>query len=89
MTSVNFCYWLKGLLEAGKPVTLNLEQIRIIDQHLSMVFVHEIDPLSGADSEKLNHIHNSTVTAGGDFHLGDIYKPDPSPPSNAAQVMRC
>lgn len=59
MKSVEFCYWLQGLFELGKPETLNAEQTELIKKHLAMVFVHEIDP-SYPDKQKpvLNHLHN-------------------------------
>ena len=44
MTSRDFAYWLQGLLEIGKPETLNKEQVEIIKNHLNLVFKHDIDP---------------------------------------------
>ena len=44
MKSVEFCYWLQGLFELGKPETLNAEQTDLVKRHLAMVFTHEIDP---------------------------------------------
>lgn len=38
MTPENFCYWLQGLLEVGDPTTLNQNQIKIIQEHLNLVF---------------------------------------------------
>ena len=60
MTSRDFCYWLQGLLEVGKPSTLNAEQVECIKAHLAMVFVHEIDPSHGDEKmqQALNAIHN-------------------------------
>lgn len=45
MTSRDFTFWLQGLLEVGKPETLNKEQLDIVKAHLNLVFKHEIDPL--------------------------------------------
>lgn len=44
MKSVEFCYWLQGLFELGKPAALTEEQTALVKQHLDMVFIHEIDP---------------------------------------------
>lgn len=43
MTPRDFCYWLQGLLEVGKPEKLDSEQLKIIENHLNLVFRHEID----------------------------------------------
>lgn len=43
MTSRDFCYWLQGLLEVGKPESLDAQQLKIIENHLNLVFKHEID----------------------------------------------
>lgn len=60
MTSRDFCYWLQGYFEVSKSEELTVEQTAIIHAHLSMVFVHEIDPSYGdkAHQAKLNEIHN-------------------------------
>lgn len=48
MTSRDFVYWLQGYLEIasqpGTVVSLDATQVACIARHLSMVFVHEIDP---------------------------------------------
>jgi len=66
MTSRDFCYWLQGYFELMNKVheenlALTREQTDCIAKHLSMVFVHEIDPTFGKDNEKLNQIHNNTI----------------------------
>lgn len=43
MTPREFCYWLQGVFEIGKPVSLDQEQTKIIKNHLNLVFVHSID----------------------------------------------
>ena len=67
MSSREFCYWLQGYFEIagvktpgvmpGTGCPLTVEQTDIIARHLSMVFVHEIDP-SYPNQAKLNTIHN-------------------------------
>jgi hypothetical protein len=49
MTSRDFCYWLQGHFELATVTTdgsviLTAEQVQMIQKHLSLVFVHEIDP---------------------------------------------
>lgn len=38
MNAQEFCYWLQGLLEVGAPKTLGKRQVRIIREHLDLVF---------------------------------------------------
>lgn len=40
MTPENFCYWLQGLFEIEEPDFLSKGQIRMIRDHLSLVFNH-------------------------------------------------
>ena len=61
MTSRDFCYWLQGLFELGDVATLNENQTTLIKRHLSLVFVHEIDPSMSSDpvvQKKLQDIHD-------------------------------
>lgn len=60
MTSRDFAYWLQGFFEIAQPETATAEQLAMIKQHLSLVFVHEIDPSQGGPEEqaKLNGIHS-------------------------------
>jgi hypothetical protein len=64
MTSRDFCYWLQGYFEinSNQPrpqeycESLNSEQIKMIRNHLAMVFKHEIDPSFG-DEKKQDDLH--------------------------------
>jgi hypothetical protein len=60
MKSVEFCYWLQGFYEIAKPKQgLTQEQSEMIQKHLQLVFVHEIDPSYPKDQQQLlNEIHN-------------------------------
>ncbi len=61
MKSVEFCYWLQGLFELAKPTELNAEQTELVRRHLSMVFVHEIDPSYPPEQQSgLNKLHVGT-----------------------------
>ncbi len=59
MTSRDFCYWLQGFFEIGGFKDIQPEQVKIIKNHLHMVFKHEIDPSHGdaAHQEVLSHAH--------------------------------
>lgn len=61
MTSRDFAYWLQGFFEIQKPESLDKDKIDMIQKHLNLVFVHEIDPSMGDKIEqaKLNAIHTS------------------------------
>lgn len=60
MTSRDFCFWLQGFFEIAKPINLGPHEIELIEKHLSMVFIHEIDP--SMPNPKLDAAHaNPTV----------------------------
>ena len=66
MTSREFCYWFQGFLEIRKSgptppqgLGLTADQVEMVEKHLSLVFLHEIDNSYG-DKEhtaKLNAAH--------------------------------
>lgn len=58
MTSRDFCYWLQGVFEVANPKVLDEVQVELIKRHLSLVFLHEIDPSFGKDNAALNAIHS-------------------------------
>lgn len=59
MTSRDFCYWLQGFFELAEPGNLTSDHIRVIKQHLSLVFTHEIDPsFPKAQQSVLNALHS-------------------------------
>lgn len=58
MTSRDFCYWLQGYFEVSGTKQLTREQGEMVQQHLSLVFKHEIDPSFGAKvQEALSTLH--------------------------------
>lgn len=75
MTSRDFCYWLQGFFEMQRsvgitePIRITEKQSETIENHLKLVFVHEIDPsIDGGDATKkaqLQAVHDGkpTVTA--------------------------
>jgi len=76
MTSRDFCYWLQGFFElhsAGPKAPephdakrLHGYQVEMIEQHLKLVFKHEIDPSMGgpAKQDALNAIHGGATPGG-------------------------
>lgn len=66
MTSRDFCFWLQGHFELAalddKPASAELQAARmsLIEKHLHLAFVHDIDPSMGdADHQaKLNEAHS-------------------------------
>lgn len=48
----SFAYWLQGFFELSDAKTLTEEQVRIIRNHLNMVFIHDIDPAMGDEAHR-------------------------------------
>lgn len=44
MTPIEFCYWLQGALELGCSKTLNEEQVKVLNEHLNLVFKKVTSP---------------------------------------------
>lgn len=66
MKSRDFCYWLQGFFEispTSDKKDLNERQVNLIQQHLALVFKHEIDPQAGSTEHQaqLNEIHTQPV----------------------------
>ncbi len=40
MTPEQFCYWLQGVFEVGNIAELNVEQVKIVKQHLGLVLTN-------------------------------------------------
>lgn len=61
MTSRDFCFWLQGFFELGKPISLDAAQTDLVKRHLGLVFLHEIDPSAGGPEvqAKLNDAHEA------------------------------
>lgn len=74
MTSVNFAYWLQGFFEIQNPETIYTKQVDMIKRHLSLVFIHEIDPSMGGQEhqDKLNEVHKPTLEELGEQHGFDV-----------------
>ena len=80
MTSRDFCYWLQGYFELENPNGIENNKVKIIRDHLKMVFVHETDPSHGdkTHQQKLDTIHQGLET----FYT-------PTKPSGDTPLIRC
>ncbi len=59
MKSRDFCYWLQGFFELKDANDITTSQAKVIQDHLSMVFIHEIDPSFPATQQvALTTAHN-------------------------------
>lgn len=79
MKSRDFCYWLQGFFEiapSSDKKDLNERQVKLIQQHLALVFKHEIDPAMGdkQHQEELTNIHGDKITLGGLTADGTLYR---------------
>ncbi len=68
MSPQDFCYWLQGYLEVANPETVSKEQLGVIQKHLNMVFLHEIDP-KYPNQEKLDEAHNGPTKPPGSIPM--------------------
>jgi hypothetical protein len=65
MTSRDFAFWLQGFFEISETTQLTVKQTEIVKKHLSLVFIHEIDPSMSDDpahQQHLNDVHNGANT---------------------------
>lgn len=77
MTSRDFAYWLQGFFEISGATDISAAQAQVIKNHLSMVFIHEIDPSFPKEQQKaLDTAHKPETES----HFSD-FKPTPG--------MRC
>ncbi len=76
MKASEFCYWLQGYIEIGHDnmhqLGMTHEQVEIVKRHLSLVFVHDLDPAQIA--AKLQEIHDGTTPKSGPLPEGTIYR---------------
>lgn len=63
MTSRDFCYWLMGFFEVSRPDVMTSDQVRMVRNHLNLVFKHEIDPSMPDTTGELNAIHHGDALA--------------------------
>ncbi len=76
MTSRDFCYWMQGAIELNGSTSFNADQVKVIQDHLNMVFIHEIDPSIPDPAGKIAAAHAASKPPKGPGPLSDI-------------VMRC
>lgn len=85
MTSRDFCLWCQGYFEISEYDSgvaqhgLNAAQVRVMRNHLNLVFKHEIDPsIDGGKPE--------VIAALDAIHSG---KPKPHNPFEDTGLIRC
>lgn len=62
MSSVQFCFWLQGFFELANPREMTPAQVEMVKKHLSLVFIHEIDPSFPVEQqEQLNNVHTGDL----------------------------
>lgn len=71
MTSRDFCFWLQGWFELNQTIDhregATPETLKMIKDHLNLVFYHEIDPSYSPNTkvqEKMNEIHGTPDASG-------------------------
>lgn len=70
MRSRDFAFWLQGFFEIDGSNSLSETQVNVIKNHLSLVFIHEIDPSMGPKEHQnvLNAAHKPTLEQLGEVH---------------------
>ena len=61
MTSRDFAFWLQGFFEITDSNELTQNQVKMIKNHLNLVFKHEIDNSISGNPVELQNIHNGTI----------------------------
>lgn len=72
MTEREFCYWLQGLFEVGKPEALNAEQTEMIRKHLALVFTNVTAKPSLAPNLYATPDHLGRIDKGAQCGLGIV-----------------
>jgi hypothetical protein len=62
MNELQFCYWLQGYFELGQVSELNPDQVRVIKDHLQLVFKKETPVYAfGSGTTWTNLTGNATI----------------------------
>jgi len=64
MEAKSFIYWLQGYFELNDPKTIDEKTIKVIRNHINLVFKYEIDPSYSDDPKvqaELQAIHDGNV----------------------------
>ena len=62
MNAIDFCFWLQGYFELSGESELSAGQAKKVQQHLALVFKHEIDPLRETQTTTPAKVLNQTHT---------------------------
>jgi hypothetical protein len=78
MKASEFCYWLQGFFElrsASSPVkAIDGHQAAMIERHLSLVFLHDLDPQQVAEKLQETHDGKKPATIGGTGLNGELMR---------------
>lgn len=72
MKAESFCYWLQGWFELNKTInngvisTPTPETMTMIENHLKMVFIHDLDPSIPDPDGKLQAAHDGVSPVNSD-----------------------
>jgi hypothetical protein len=63
VTHAEFCYWLQGFLELADPKRLTASQVKMIQQHLDLVFTKVTDKKDGLEDllKNLSSVRGGTT----------------------------
>ncbi len=70
MNQNEFCYWLQGFFELSGSSELNATQVRIIKDHLDLVFIKETPVRAILEKADLTHIDDLSATSDQQFPIG-------------------
>ena len=71
MNSIDFCYWLQGYFEVSGQEKMTEAQMRVVKNHLNLVFKHEIDPLREEQTPTPTAVLNTAHTGLGPIMPND------------------
>jgi len=63
MTARDFAFWLQGFFELSGHTRLDADQVKMVRNHLNLVFIHDIDPTVPGDPTKLQAVHDGKIDA--------------------------
>jgi len=71
MNSENFTYWIQGAFELGQIKELNVEQVKIVKDHLSLVF-NKVTPNRSITQELVDRFKQTPITNVPFPRIGDL-----------------
>ncbi len=56
MTDRDFCFWLQGFFEVANPKEMCEDQIKMVREHLNLVFEHAFAPKPAAEPPPVKEV---------------------------------